>query len=202
MAAEKARPVVLASSSPRRRELLGRLGVNFEILVPDVDEGALPGEKPAGHVRRLAAGKALAVAGERPGSVILAADTIVVLGEEIIGKPVDGADASRLLEKLAGRTHRVYTGVAVVSGANRKVRTRVVSSGVSIAPLTRQEIEDYIATGEPLDKAGAYAVQGKGGSFVTTVEGSLTNVIGLPLQETHNLLTEAGCQSRLPKDRL
>jgi septum formation protein len=201
MEIERGRDVVLASSSPRRRELLGRLGLTFQIVVPDVDETALPGERPDDHVRRLAADKARTVADRAPGAVVLAADTIVVLDGDILGKPVDGADACRLLGRLAGRTHMVYTGVAVVSGQGR-LHAAVVNSAVTISQLSPEEIAKYVATGEPLDKAGAYAVQGGGGRFVTTVAGSLTNVIGLPLQETHSLLTEAGCQPTLPTGRL
>jgi septum formation protein len=196
------RPLILASSSPRRRELLGRLGIPFVIVVPDVDERALPGEEPADHVRRLAAEKAGAVAAAADQSVVLAADTVVVLDNKIIGKPADAAEARRFLAALSGRTHTVYTGVAVLAGRATKAQTDVVASNVAIARLSKGQIEDYVATGEPLDKAGAYAVQGSGGRFVTSVDGSLTNVIGLPLRETHRLLGAAGCPSKLPREGL
>lgn len=194
--------LILASSSPRRRELMGRLGLDFEILVPDVAEEVLPGERPEEHVGRLAAEKARAVSAGNPGAVVIAADTVVVLDGDIIGKPVDAEDACRLLGRLSGRTHTVYTGVSVISGPQEAARVEVVSSGVTISALDESEIREYVATGEPLDKAGAYAVQGKGGRFVTTVDGSLTNVIGLPLKETHALLAAAGCPSVLPDGRL
>jgi septum formation protein len=194
--------LILASSSPRRRELLEKLGLEFEILAPDVDERALPGEEPEEHVCRLAAEKARAVAAGNPGAVVIAADTVVVLDGEIIGKPVNEEDARRLLGRLAGRTHTVFTGVSVISGQPGSERVKVVRSGVTISALDDREIREYVATGEPLDKAGAYAVQGRGGRFVTTVAGSLTNVIGLPLEETHTLLADAGCPSTLPDERL
>jgi septum formation protein len=192
--------IILASSSPRRRELLGALGLSFTIDVPDVDERLLPGEDPRTHVLRLAAEKARKVAGRHGGGLVIAADTVVVLDDRIIGKPEDEAEARRILERLAGKTHRVYTGVAVADAAGGSVESKVACSRVTMSAMGKGEIAGYVATGEPLDKAGAYAVQGLGGRFVSRVSGSLSNVIGLPLEELAELLEEAGCRVTLPAD--
>lgn len=188
--------LILASSSPRRRRLLGRFGLPFEVLAPEVDESLRPGEEVEEHVRRLAVEKALTVAGKVSGAVVVAADTVVVLEGRIIGKPAGAAEAAVMLQSLSGRTHSVYTGIAVAFSG--EVMTEVVRSLVTIAPMDDEEIRRYVQSGEPLDKAGAYAVQGEGGKFVSAVEGSLTNVIGLPLRELHRLLLRAGCSPELP----
>jgi septum formation protein len=186
------RPFVLASSSPRRRRLLRDLGVTFSVLVPDVDERPLPGEPPGAHVRRLALAKARAVArGLARGSGahwVLGADTVVVLDGAILGKPRDAPHAARMLARLSGRTHEVFTGVALVPAAGGRARTAVVRSRVAMKPLDAATIRRYVAAGEPLDKAGAYAVQGRGRSLVAGVSGSLTNVIGLPLERLSRML--------------
>ncbi|MGH0031377.1 MAG: Maf family protein [Myxococcota bacterium] len=185
-------PLVLASGSPRRRDLLGAAGIAFEIRPADVDESALPGEKPLEHAVRLARAKALAVAG-RPdagGRVVLGADTIVVLDDRVYGKPRDAAEAVSHLSALCGRTHRVITAVAVVRGD--EVREVAVESRVTLRDAPPDEIRAYAASGEPLDKAGAYALQGEGGRLVAAVEGSRTNVIGLPMDETLELLAHFG----------
>lgn len=183
--------MVLASGSPRRKELLTYLGLDFDVLVPDIDETPRPGESPRAYVDRLAVAKAHAVA-ERvaPGTVVLAADTTVDLGGDILGKPVDAADARAMLRRLSGRTHRVHTGVALC----RDTTTvhEVSTSMVSFVPLTDASIEWYVATGEPLDKAGAYAVQGVGGVFVQTVRGSVSSIIGLPLHSVARLAAQVG----------
>ncbi len=194
--------IVLASASPRRRDLLGRAGVAFEVVPADIDEAEMPGEKPAEMAERLAREKALAVAARldaddrRP---VLAADTIVVLGDRKLGKPRDAAHAVELLSGLVGRTHEVVTGVALartVDGAVLVEAFHVVSS-VRMRDATRDEIEAYVATGESLDKAGAYAVQGEGRRFVEAVEGSETNVIGLPMEQTLALLARlTGIEAR------
>jgi septum formation protein len=186
---------VLASGSPRRRELLARAGLRFEVVAADVDERARPGESPAAMAERLARAKALAVAqrlGASPKRIVLGADTIVVLGREVLGKPIDADDAVRLLGLLVGRTHRVLTAVAVRATDRPEVRARVVESRVAMRAATLDEIRRYVASGEPLDKAGAYAAQGEGRRFIERIEGSETNVIGLPLEETLALLAEAG----------
>jgi septum formation protein len=190
------RPIVLASSSPRRRRLLRELGVRFSVRVPDVDERPLPGELPGPHVRRLALAKARAVARQlAPGcgaNWIIGADTVVVLDGRILGKPRDARDAEGMLARLSGRTHEVLTGVALVPAAAGRARTAVVRSRVSMKPLDEAAIRRYVAGGEPLDKAGAYAVQGRGRQLVARVSGSLTNVVGLPLERLRRLLTTAG----------
>jgi len=183
--------LVLASGSPRRRDLLSRAGLHFDVLPADVDESAAPGESPVEMVQRLAMEKALAVArslGAEPRRWVLGADTIVVVGERILGKPADPEHAVSLLRALVGRVHSVWTGVAVCASGGDVPRVLSVESRVHMRPATAEEVRAYVATGEPLDKAGAYALQGEGRRFVARVEGSETNVIGLPLDETLDLL--------------
>jgi septum formation protein len=182
--------LVLASRSPRRRELLAQLGIAVEIRPADADETVLPGEPPRAYVLRVARDKARAVAGE----LVLAADTAVVLGAEVLGKPSGADDARRMLRALSGTVHEVLTAVCVRrtdAGGARELEA-VVATKVRFSPLSAAEIDWYVATGEPLDKAGAYAIQGSGGAFVLAVEGSVSNVVGLPLAETASLLRAAG----------
>ncbi len=201
--------LVLASASPRRHELLGRLGAPFEVRVADVDETMRAGERPADLVRRLAVDKARAglAAAPEPDVVVVGADTVVTIDLEVLGKPVDGADAARMLRRLSGRTHRVLTGVAVarrrtvaprsadpavVVGAATSLDVEVVVTDVVFEDLADADVAWYVATGEPLDKAGAYALQGAGAVLVREVRGSPDNVIGLPLATTRRLLAAAG----------
>jgi septum formation protein len=195
-------PLTLASSSPRRRDLLGYFGVDFTVKVPAVDESLLPHEDPVSHVRRLAEAKAVKVARECAGGLVIGADTIVVLDGEIIGKPEDREDAIRMLSALAGRTHRVYSGVAVTTLPAGTTKAFVVCSRVKMAPVAAPEIRRYVEGGEPLDKAGAYAVQGEGKKYVVEVRGSFTNVVGLPLQALHRLLLHFNLPVSLPDTRL
>jgi len=187
------RCVVLASASPRRRELLGALGVDFEVYPVDTDESRRPGESPACLAVRLAAGKAAAARsrlGDGDPRPVLAADTVVALGGHVFGKPVDAADAAAMLRSLSAREHRVYTAVSLDDGRHRE---EVLSETlVRFRPLSGTEIEAYVATGEPMDKAGAYAVQGLGGIFVEHLSGSYSGVVGLPIFETAALLARAG----------
>jgi len=181
--------LILASQSPRRRELLRAAGIAFRVVVPDVEEsrGAAPRGRYADLVRRTALAKASAVAGREQG-LVLAADTIVVCEGEILGKPADEGEARRMLRKLSGRRHRVYTGVALVKGARQAVdyeRTEVV-----FRELSKKQIDWYVSTGEPMDKAGSYAIQGTGAALVRAVRGCYTNVIGLPLPKVLDLLAE------------
>jgi septum formation protein len=188
-------PLLLASGSPRRRVLLEDAGVDFEIQPSAIDESALPGEEPAALAARLAEAKAQAVAraaGASPPRIVLGADTIVVLDDRIFGKPRDDAHALELLEHLLGRTHRVITAVALVHSGSFAVHRACVESRVSMRAADREEIRRYVATGEPSDKAGAYAIQGEGRRFIERVEGSESNVIGLPMDETLKLLRAAG----------
>ena len=190
---EKGR-LVLASASPRRSALLDEMGLEFEIHPADIDETPFPDEVPRELVRRLARSKAQAVTdsrriGER--RFILGSDTLVVLDDEPIGKPVDPEDAIRMLERLTGRIHTVMTGIAVLDVQTSVILDQVVESQVHMRDASRDEISRYVALGESLDKAGAYALQGEGRRFVTQVEGSESNVIGLPLEETRALLEKA-----------
>lgn len=181
--------LILASASPRRRDLLSGLGVRFSVRPVDVDETPRPGEEPRGYVLRLAREKAAARAA--PGELVLAADTSVVLDGEILGKPVDAADARRMLSRLAGREHTVLTGAALLE-AGRGDASAVEESRVRIAALSDEELRWYVATGETLDKAGSYAVQGLGAMFVEAVYGDYTNVVGLPLPATYRLFRDLG----------
>lgn len=176
--------LVLASSSPRRAALLRSAGLEFEIEPADVDETPLPGEQPEPYVARVAHDKAAAVA--RPGCLVLAADTTVDAGGEILAKPVDDADARRMLRLLSGDTHLVHSGVVVIGEG--VTRSQVVTTEVRFVDLTSEVIDWYVATGEANDKAGAYAIQGRAAAFVESLNGSVTNVVGLPLAQTLALL--------------
>jgi septum formation protein len=194
VAADALSGLVLASGSPRRRELLAQLGLTFRVVEPAVDEEPLPGEQPIAMVRRLAAAKAVAVEGDP----VLAADTTVEVDGEILGKPTDAADARRMLRRLSGRAHKVHTAVAVRAGSELAVE--VVTTIVTFVALQPAVIDWYVGTGEPLDKAGAYAIQGHGGIFVEHVRGSTSNVVGLPLTTVARLLTRlTGWEPRLPE---
>jgi len=196
------KPIVLASSSPRRRRLLREFGVGFSVRVPDVDERPRPGELPGPHVRRLALAKARAVARQlAPGcgaQWVIGADTVVVLDGMILGKPRDARDAEGMLARLSGRTHEVLTGVALVPAGGGPARTSVVRTRVELKPVDEATIRRYVTGGEPLDKAGAYAVQGRGRHLVARVSGSFTNVVGLPLERLGRLLALAGVSVSLP----
>lgn len=176
-------PLVLASTSPRRRWLLEKLGRPFDVIGPDVAEVAHPGELPDVFAQRMADEKAGEVAARRPEAWILAADTVVARDREALGKPRDAADAVAMLTALAGRAHTVFTGVALRRPGGAIAERVVVGTPVVFRTLARAEIDAYLATGEPFDRAGAYAIQGEGAHLVDRVEGSYTNVIGLPLPE-------------------
>jgi septum formation protein len=183
--------LVLASGSPRRLELLASLGLHCEVSPVDIDETPHPGEGPADYARRIAAEKAaVAVARHSPDKLVIAADTVVALGDELLVKPDDADDAARMLRRLSGRSHEVHTAVA----ASRHGTTsfRLSSSEVTFRNLLQDEIEAYVATGEPLDKAGAYGIQGLAAIFVTRLCGSYSGVVGLPLCETAELLGSLG----------
>ena len=183
--------IVLASRSPRRSELLTKLGVDIEIVPADIDESPFDREDPVVYVERLARSKAQTVAAKFPHRVVLAADTTVDIDGRILGQPVDEADMRRMLRELSGRTHRVHTGVAVVSGESDgrgRIEAVVVTSLVTFHPITETTLDWYIGTGEPWGKAGSYAIQGLGGTLVASTRGSMSNIIGLPLRETARLL--------------
>ncbi len=183
-------PLYLASTSPRRRELLAQLGLDFSLLKVAVDESGLPGESPAQYVARLARGKALAGLGQVDGGVVIGADTSVVQGGAVFGKPASLAEAQAMWRSLSGRRHQVLTGVAV--GAGDDIRVQVVATTVTFRTIDAAEMVAYWASGEPADKAGGYAIQGRGAVFVTAIDGSYSNVVGLPLAETAALLAPFG----------
>jgi septum formation protein len=180
---------VLASASPRRAELLRAAGIPFEVRPADIDEALLDGESAAAYVRRLAEAKACAVRGNPIDRVVLAADTVVVVDGHILGKPAHADDAKRMLELLSGRRHQVLTGVCVAAA---QIDTRIDETSVFFSRLSPFDIDWYISTGEPMDKAGAYAVQGGASRFVTRIEGSYSNVVGLPVALVYEMLTLAG----------
>jgi nucleoside triphosphate pyrophosphatase len=209
--------LVLASASPRRQDLLRNADIAFEALPADIDETPLPGEAPRECAERLAQAKALAVWHTRPQDVVLGADTIVVVNGTILGKPVDGEDAARMLRLLSGNTHRVITGVCVVKAVagsqlpvasadrtghsaqspqsievlrteNRELRTASETTLVTMNELSDDEIRDYVASGEPMDKAGAYAIQGRASRWIPRIEGDYSNVVGLPVALVYRML--------------
>ena len=184
--------LILASASPRRRELLATLDLPFRIMPAHIDEQHRAAEPPESYVARLAREKAEQLAERFPSAWVLGADTVVVLDQQILGKPADAAEARAMLGSLSGREHTVMTGVAVVRCDRGIAQCDVVSTRVRFHTLQAADIEAYIATGEPFDKAGAYAVQGIGGQFVAALEGCYNNVVGLPLQRTMALLRSAG----------
>ncbi len=181
--------LILASGSPRRLRLLRSIGLELTAVAPDIDESPLDGEDPVAYVERLAREKVAAVPADGD-DVVLAADTTVALDGEILGKPIDAEDARRVLRALSGRSHDVHTGVAVRAGG--RTRAAVATTRVTMTVITEDDIAWYVGTGEPLDKAGAYALQEGGGLLVATIEGSASNVVGLPLAVVAELLTQAG----------
>jgi len=174
-------PIVLASGSPRRRELLARLGLDFEVCVADVDERPSPGEAATELARRLSLAKARAVVPQRPQALIIAADTLVVVDGDILGKPADAREAYAMLTRLRNRVHEVLTGLTLIDAPHRRECVDVVVTQVTMRDYTDDEIRRYIATGDPMDKAGAYAIQAEDLNPVARIEGSYTNVVGLPL---------------------
>jgi septum formation protein len=185
-------PLILASASPRRAELLRGAGIVFEIRPADVDEAVLPGEGPEAYVRRVAEDKVRTIHQQVSERIVLAADTTVVAGGEILAKPTDEADARRMLGLLSGRAHEVITGVAVLPPGDRAPDVRIERTIVEFAPLTPDEIDWYVASGEPRDKAGAYAIQGLASRFVTRIDGSYSNVVGLPVALVYRMLKQLG----------
>lgn len=186
--------IVLASTSPRRRELLSQVGIDFQVIPSNVEETLLPGETPEAHVVRLSCDKAMEVANrpDQSGRWFIGSDTIVVRDDAILGKPADASEAAAMLSSLSGRSHRVISGYAVYDRLRGQTLSAAITTKVFFKDLTRQEIEGYIATGEPFDKAGSYAIQGIGSFMVPKIEGSYTNVVGLPLCEVIAALEELG----------
>ena len=182
--------IVLASQSPRRAESLRAVGWPFEAEAADVDESLRAGEQVTRYVERLAREKALTVAGRRLFGLVLGADTTVVVDGEVLGKPRDEAEARRMLRRLRGRWHEVLTGVALVRAETKQTITAHERTRVRFAPMTDAEIDWYVATGEPADKAGAYAVQGQGALFIEAIDGDYWNVVGLPIRLVYKLSAE------------
>jgi septum formation protein len=194
-----ARTIVLASASPRRAALLRAIGLEFTVAPSDVDESARPGESPTAMAERLAGAKAMAPRPLPSPSLVIAADTVVVADGALLGKPRDEDDARRMLRALSGRTHMVITAIAVRARPEEETACESVTSRVTFAPLSGEEIAWYVASGEGADKAGAYALQGIGALFVTSVEGSYTNVIGLPLDRIYPHLRRWRCLPDPPR---
>ena len=182
------RTVILASSSPRRKEILGICGIPVKIVRPTVIEPAPEADDYRSWARRWALRKALSVVGKAEGKLIIGADTIVVLKGRAMGKPIDAADARGMLNRLSGRTHQVITGVAVIDGRSGMQATGSAVSNVTFRRLTKRDLESYLKTGEPWDKAGAYALQGHAGRFVEHVAGPVDNVVGLPVHRLAQLI--------------
>jgi septum formation protein len=182
--------VILASQSPRRRELLNLVGIAHEVQPADIDESYLAGERPREHAERLARGKTAVIAEREPDALVIGSDTIVVVDGDVLGKPADDLDAVRMLARLAGRSHVVVTAVAV--SWRGETRSAVEEVGVTFHPMTRTEIDAYIATREPMDKAGAYGIQGYGATIVSRVDGDYFAVMGLPLQRLTRVLASLG----------
>ena len=182
--------LLLASQSPRRAELLARLGLEFEIIPAALDESYLDHEMPAAHAERLAREKAFTIARREPGALVVGSDTIVVLGNDVLGKPKDADEAVRMLLRLAGREHEVYTGIAVAQDG--RVESSLERVKVRFRPLDRRQCERYVATGEPMDKAGAYGIQGYGSALVAGIAGDYFAVMGLPVVRTLELLERFG----------
>lgn len=182
--------IILASASPRRREILLAAGIDHVVDAANVDETPIAGEGPRVYAERLARAKAMAVAARHPLAVVIGADTVVVVDARILGKPIDPADARRMLERLSGRDHRVLTAVAVARGG--ELQSSVAETLVSMRRISAVEIADYVATGEPMDKAGAYAIQGGAAGFVERISGEFDTVVGLPLEVVRQLLSAVG----------
>ena len=185
------RPLILASASPRRVELLAQLGIQAAVQAANIDETALSGESPECYVQRIARLKVAAVLQQHPGALVLGADTTVVGPQGILGKPEDKEDARRMLMQLSALQHEVWTGVCLAT--DETVRVLAVRSSVRFCSLSPEDIDNYIASGEPMDKAGAYGIQGLGAVFISHLEGSYSAVMGLPLYETAKLLRSFGC---------
>jgi septum formation protein len=183
-------PLVLASRSPRRAELLERLGLRFEVLPAEIDESYVDHEMPADHAERLAREKAFAIAQRRPESLVVGSDTIVVLGSDVLGKPRDERDAVAMLQRLSGREHQVFTGVAVANQG--RVESDLERVSVRFRRLSQRECEEYVATSEPMDKAGAYGIQGFGSALVERIDGDYFAVMGLPVVRTLELISRFG----------
>lgn len=182
------RDLILASASPRRRELLEKLGLKFTVCPANVDEDRLPDEDALAYPLRTAVKKAMAVADGRENAIVIAADTVVALDDEILGKPKSEDEAKAMLRRLSGREHIVITGIGIADTVSGRTLSTTEQTIVYFYPLTAEEIDAYVASGEPMDKAGAYGIQGKGSLLVRKIDGDYFNVVGLPLGKLYRLL--------------
>ena len=189
---EQKRKIILASASPRRKELLEKIGLKFQVAPSDFPENLGQDLPPEGIVKYISIGKASAVAVKYPDAVIIAADTIGVLKDRVIGKPHNAEEACEILKSLSGKTHRVITGLTVIDTASGRMLTRTIETKVRFKKLSDMEIQSYVKSGEPLDKAGAYAIQGMGALIVEEIKGDYYNVVGMPLNALADLLKEFG----------
>ena len=187
-------PIILASASPRRQELLASLGLSFEIKISDVDESMDEQLSPAQQVEQLAERKATAVAAQLNQGLVIGADTLVVLNQSVLGKPADRQEAMEMIKRLQGRSHEVFTGLAVIDAATDKTVVTHQVTAVRFKPMTAEEIERYVDTGESYDKAGAYAVQGKASIFIDSIRGCYFNIVGLPVAKLADVLKLFGVQ--------
>ena len=188
----KKNAIILASNSPRRKDLLRQVGIEFIVAPADVDERQLPGEPPEGYAVRVAADKARTAADRTGDGIIIAADTIVVLEDRVLGKPSDAKEAESMLGMLSGRIHHVITGLVVLDAGSKRMRAKAADTKVWFRKLSTGEIRSYVASGEPFDKAGAYGIQGLGALLVERIEGCYFNVVGLPLSLLSEMLADIG----------
>lgn len=188
----EAKPLILASGSPRRWHLLAQAGYAFTVRAADIDESLRAGEEPEEYVRRLALEKARALAATEPGAIVIGADTTVVLDGAILGKPVDAVEARAMLLRLSGRVHQVHTGIAAVSNGGAQAVSHVETTHVTFGVIGPDELERYVATGDSLDKAGAYGIQGYAARWIPRIDGCYFNVMGLPVAATVGLLGRLG----------
>lgn len=186
------RKIILASGSPRRKQILEQVGLNFTVEVSDYEEKSIPGVSPSEFVETLSLEKANVVAKNHNDAIIIGADTIVVLDNQILGKPKTKQDAREMLKKLSGNTHSVFTGFTIIDTVNKRTITNHVETKIRFKNLSEEEIRAYIETGEPMDKAGAYGVQDKGALFVEHIEGDYSSVMGLPIVKIFEILKELG----------
>ena len=194
--------LILASTSPRRREILALLGVPFEVIAPTFDEQVSAHSPIEDEVLDFAAGKAASVAGNNPGSIVIGSDTMILLSGEKIGKPLDDADARRILGMLSGRTHRIHTAVAIVDGSGGAGLRAIETVDVVMRSFAREEIDRYLATGESMDKAGAYSIQGEGRNFITAMRGDYLAAVGMPLKPIADYLQGRGVKAKRAVDEI